>query len=85
MFLSTASILCSLCVLTFKVLYLSPMKVMQPGPATHVYIDSKPENYLVLSVLTMFFCCFICGLIALIYSLQVGKVVSHECVGFLMP
>ena len=48
------------------------MKVVQPGPAKNIYIDSKPDNYLIFSVLTMIFCFFICGLIALIYSLQVG-------------
>ena len=47
---------------------------MQTQPAvTPMYFQSevKPENYLLLSVLNMVLCCFLCGLIALIYSLQV--------------
>ena len=49
------------------------MKVVQAPPVvqTLAYTESKPDNYLVFSVLTMLFCCFICGLIALIYSLKV--------------
>ena len=58
---------------------LSPMKVVQPGPAKNIYIDSKPDNYLIFSVLTMIFCFFICGLIALIYSLQVGSPHHKGC------
>ena len=49
------------------------LKVVQAPPTvqTLAYTESKPDNYLVFSVLTMLFCCFICGLIALIYSLKV--------------
>ena len=47
---------------------------MQTQPAvTPMYFQTevKPENYLLLSILNMVLCCFLCGLIALIYSLQV--------------
>ena len=56
---------------------------MQTQPAvTPMYIqtEGKPENYLLLSVLNMVLCCFLCGLIALIYSLRVrgrGGTPSH--------
>ena len=45
---------------------------MQPA-VTPMYFQTevKPENYLLLSILNMVLCCFLCGLIALIYSLQV--------------
>ena len=39
----------------------------------HVAVDIKPPNYVILSVLVMIFGYWICGLIALIYALQVGR------------
>lgn len=44
---------------------------MQPAVTPVYQTEVKPENYLLLSVLNMVLCCFLCGLIALIYSLQV--------------
>lgn len=36
----------------------------------HVPVEVKPPNYIAMSVLTMLFCCFLFGLIALIMSFQ---------------
>ena len=40
---------------------------------TRVFVDVKPSNYIVMSVITMLFFCFIFGLIALFVGLQVGR------------
>lgn len=40
---------------------------------TRVFVDVKPSNYIVMSVITMLFFCFIFGLIALFMGLQVGR------------
>ena len=40
--------------------------------ARTVVVEVKPPNYIVPSVLTMLFCCWIFGLIGLIVGLQVG-------------
>ena len=34
-------------------------------------VAAKPRNYLALSIVNMLCCCFILGLIALVFSLQV--------------
>ena len=48
--------------------------MIQTQPTTrHVGVDIKPPNYVILSVLVMIFGYWICGLIALIYALQVGR------------
>ena len=44
----------------------------QLPPGVTVYAKSQPQNYLVLSILTTFFCCFILGIMAIIYSNKVG-------------
>ena len=38
-----------------------------------MFVDVKPSNYIVMSVITMLFFCFIFGLIALFVGLQVGR------------
>lgn len=45
---------------------------VQPSRQTHtVIVDVKPSSYLVLSIITMIFFCWIFGLIALLNSVQV--------------
>ena len=39
-------------------------------------LEVQPPNYLVMSILTMLFCSFWCGLVALIMSLQVSLHIS---------
>jgi len=46
-----------------------------------VVVDIKPPNYVILSVLVMLFGYWICGLIALIYALQVGRCFGSYEVG----
>lgn len=49
------------------------IQVVQGQPVqSHVLVELKPPNYVVMSVITMLFFCFIFGLIALLLSLQVG-------------
>jgi hypothetical protein len=43
----------------------------QPMAPVVMEIAAKPKNYLALSIVNMLCCCFILGLIALIFSLQV--------------
>jgi len=46
--------------------------VLQPARHTQtIFLDVKPPNYVVLSVITMIFFCWIFGLIALLVGLQV--------------
>ncbi len=42
----------------------------QPGPSVTM-ADTKPENYLALSLFTCLCCCWVFGIIALVMSLQV--------------
>ena len=57
-------------------------QVIQTQPTTrHVVVYIKPPNYIILSVLVMIFGYWICGLIALIYALQVGRHSSSYEVG----
>ncbi len=42
----------------------------QPGPSVTM-VDTKPENYLALSLFTCLCCCWVFGIIALVMSLQV--------------
>ena len=42
----------------------------QPSPLV-MEVAAKPKNYLALSIVNMLCCCFILGLTALIFSLQV--------------
>ncbi len=42
----------------------------QPGPWVTM-ANTKPENYLALSLFTLLCCCWMLGIIALIMSLQV--------------
>ena len=45
---------------------------MQPqAPPTVTLIQRKPDNYIVLSVLTLLCCCWLFGLVALMYGMQV--------------
>ena len=37
----------------------------------HIEVGVKPSNYLAFSIVNMLCCCFILGVIALVYSLQV--------------
>ena len=37
-----------------------------------MFVEVKPSNYIVMSVITMLFFCFIFGLIALFVGMQVG-------------
>ena len=49
------------------------MQVVQGQPIrSQVFVELKPPNYVIMSVITMLFFCFIFGLIALLLSLQVG-------------
>jgi len=41
-------------------------------PVVAVQRNFMPDDYVVLSILTCLFCNWICGLVALIYSLQVN-------------
>ena len=46
--------------------------VVQPqAPPTVTLIQRKPDNYIVLSVLTLLCCCWLFGLVALMYGMQV--------------
>ena len=45
----------------------------QPVVRQNVYLNVKPPNYLVMSVIVLFFFCWIFGLIALFTSLQVRQ------------
>ena len=48
------------------------MVTHQPGGvATGTAVGIKPDNYLVLSIVSIFCFCWLFGLIALLYSLQV--------------
>ena len=42
-----------------------------------MFVEVKPSNYIVMSVITMLFFCFIFGLIALFVGMQVGGWVGH--------
>jgi len=44
----------------------------QPTVAAVGVVGVKPQNYLVLSIASIFCFCWLFGLIALLYSLQVG-------------
>lgn len=47
--------------------------IAQPRPAVvQTNIHVKPPNYVVMSVITMLFCCFLFGLIGLVVGLQVS-------------
>lgn len=54
--------------------------LIQPAHQTHrVVVDIKPPNYVVLSVITMIFFCWIFGLIALLSGMQVRTVPTRGC------
>ena len=53
----------------------------QPSLPTMLEIESKPNNYLALSIVNMLGCFFILGLIALIFSLQVAMSVYTRSYG----
>ena len=52
--------------------------VTRQQPVHTVAMEIKPPNYMVMSVLSMLFCCFLFGLIALIMSVQVSTVCSSK-------
>lgn len=45
--------------------------MQQPVPISHHVLEIKPPNYLILSIITMLFFCWIFGLVALIVGSQV--------------
>ena len=50
-----------------------PQVVAQPTATQVRIIEKKPDNYIFLSVFTLLCCCWLFGLIALIYALQVSS------------
>ena len=49
-------------------------QVIQAQPVVRqIVVDLKPPNYVVLSLLVMIFGCFLFGLIALVFALQVRR------------
>ena len=49
----------------------------QPGLPQVMEVRSKPNNFLILSIVNMLCCFFILGLIALIFSVQVGMLCMY--------
>ena len=57
------------------------MVTNQPTLAAVGVVGVKPQNYLVLSIVSIFCFCWLFGLIALLYSLQVGGVARRGGAG----
>ena len=54
------------------------MIVTQARPVeSRVFVEIKPPNYVVLSIITLLFFCWIFGLIGLIVGLQVGILIRQ--------
>jgi hypothetical protein len=50
-------------------------------PTSHVVAtDIKPDNYLVRSVIAILCCCWVCGIIALVNSIQVSHMVPQPVI-----
>ena len=51
--------------------YAADLLAQQPGTVAPLVVDRKPDDYFLLSLLACLFCNWICGLVALMYSMQV--------------
>ena len=55
---------------------LHSLQVVATAQPPHIGPEFKPNDYLVFSILTTIFCCWLIGLIAIIYSVRVSTKVA---------